>query len=100
MTGAGLRASTIFVLALGLVGPAAAAPPTAAQKQEFYSVCLGISGDQSLCSCKADAAMKLIDERFMGVVIASMKGGAPAAADYAPYNSYVARSNQVCKPNY
>ena len=30
---------------------------------------------QELCACKADAAMTLIDERFMGVVIASMKGG-------------------------
>jgi hypothetical protein len=34
------------------------------------------------------------------VVIASMKGGSPAAADYQAYNAYVARSNQVCKPNY
>ena len=27
-------------------------------------------------------------------------GGSPAAADYDAYNTYVARSNQVCKPNY
>lgn len=99
MTGAGMRILAIAVLALGLATPALAAP-TAVQKQEFYSVCVGISGNTELCSCKADAAMDLIDERFMGVVIASMKGGAPAAADYEAYNSYVAQSNQVCKPNY
>ncbi len=91
-----------IVLALALVvfaAPAMAAP-TAAQKDEFYSVCVGISQNAELCRCKADAAMTLIDERFMGVVIASMKGGSPAAADYQAYNAYVARSNQVCKPNY
>lgn len=76
------------------------AAPTTAQKDEFYAVCMGIAEDQALCSCKADAAMTLIDERFMGVVIASMKGGAPEAGDYDAYNTYVAKSNQVCKPNY
>ena len=85
---------------LALSVPVLAAPPTAAQKGEFYAVCMGIAQDATLCGCKADAAMTLIDERFMGVVIASMKGGAPAAADYDAYNTYVAKSNQVCKPNY
>lgn len=77
-----------------------AAAPTAAQKDEFYRVCMGIAQDARLCGCKADAAMTLIDERFMGVVISSMKGGSPAASDYDAYNTYVAKSNQVCKPNY
>ena len=85
---------------LALSVPVLAAPPTAAQKEEFYAVCMGIAQDATLCGCKADAAMTLIDERFMGVVIASMKGGSPAAADYDAYNTYVAKSNQVCKPNY
>ncbi|KRA95628.1 hypothetical protein ASD83_18440 [Devosia sp. Root685] len=86
---------------LGLaVVPAFAAPPTAAQKEEFYAVCMGIAQDAALCGCKADAALTLIDERFMGVVIASMKGGSPAAGEYDAYNTYVAKSNQVCKPNY
>ena len=85
---------------LALSAPALAAPPTASQKDEFYAVCMGIAQDATLCGCKADAAMTLIDERFMGVVIASMKGGAPAAADYDAYNISVAKSNQVCKPNY
>jgi hypothetical protein len=76
------------------------AAPTEAQKAEFYRVCMGIAQDDALCSCKADAAMTLIDERFMGVVIASMKGGSPAAGEYDAYNTYVAKSNQICKPNY
>lgn len=99
MTGAEVRLAAI-VLALGLAAPALAASPTAAQRQDFYRVCIGISGDEDLCTCKADAALKLIDERFMGVVIASMQGGSLAAADHKPYNSYIARSNQLCKPNY
>ncbi|MGV3574594.1 MAG: hypothetical protein ACO1O4_05570 [Devosia sp.] len=80
--------------------PAFAAAPTSAQKEEFYAVCMGIAQDATLCGCKADAAMTLIDERFMGVVIASMKGRATAPEDAVPYNTYVAKSNQVCKPNY
>jgi len=91
---------TVAALLL-LTAPAFAAAPSAAQKDEFYRVCMGIAQDASLCGCKADAAMDLIDERFMGVVIASMKGtSSPAASDYDAYNSYVARSNRVCKPNY
>lgn len=90
------------VLCLSVVSAtgAYAATPTAAQKQEFFDVCFTISQNQELCACKADAAMKLIDERFMGVVISSMKGGSPKSEDYAAYNAYVAKSNQVCKPNY
>lgn len=83
-----------------LTGGALAAPPTAAQKADFYATCMAISGDQPLCTCKADAAMTLIDERFMTVVISGMKGKAPAASDYVAYNTYVGKSNQVCKPNY
>jgi hypothetical protein len=93
------RLAALALAAAPLATPALAAP-TAAQKAEFHSVCLAISGDEALCTCKADAAMDLVDERFMGVVISSMKGGAPAASDYEAYNTYVARSNQICKPNY
>lgn len=86
--------------ALGLMTVPALAAPTAVQKAEFYAVCMGIAQDDKLCSCKADAAMTLIDERFMGVVIASMKGRATQPEDAVPYNTYVAKSNQICKPNY
>lgn len=87
-------------LATLLATPALAAAPTSAQKDEFYSVCMGIAQNHTLCACKADAAMTLIDERFMGVVIASMKGGSTAQGDAVPYNTYVAKSNQICKPDY
>jgi hypothetical protein len=87
-------------LSVALAVPVHAATPTAAQKQEFFEVCLNISQNQELCACKAEAAMSLIDERFMGVVVSSMKGGSPKSEDYAAYNAYVAKSNQVCKPNY
>jgi len=90
--------SAALVFALSAL-PAAAAP-TAEQKADFYKTCMGIAQDDTLCSCKADAAMTLIDERFMGVVISGMKGKSPAEADYSAYNTYVAKSNQICKPNY
>jgi hypothetical protein len=93
-----------FLAVLAMLGlssaPALAAAPTAEQKNEFYRVCMGIAQNDTLCACKAEAAMTLIDERFMGVVIASMKGGTPADSDFVAYNSYVAKSNQVCKPDY
>jgi hypothetical protein len=94
-----MRPLLVVALLLCAIMPAFAAP-TQAQKDEFYAVCMGIAQDAKLCGCKAAAAMDLIDERFMGVVIASMKGCATAPEDAAPYNSYVARSNQICKPNY
>jgi hypothetical protein len=94
-----------FALALALFAftgaSAFAAAPTAEQKAEFYQVCVGISSDEALCSCKADAAVKLIDDKFMALVIAAMKGTKnPPADQHAAYNAYVAKSNQVCKPNY
>jgi hypothetical protein len=93
------RLAALLMAPLLMAGPALAAP-TQAQKAEFYQVCMGIAQDAALCGCKADAAMTLIEERFMGVVIASMKGSAPAAEDFRAYNAYVAKSNQICKPNY
>jgi hypothetical protein len=90
----------LLVLAAS-AAPAFAAAPTAAQKQEFYNTCVGISGDQALCSCKADAAMTLIDDKMMTYVIAGMKGSSNAPADVQrEWNTYVARSNQICKPGY
>lgn len=90
----------VSALLLSAATPAFAAAPTDAQKAEFHSVCMGIAQDETLCSCKADAAMTLIDERFMAVVISSMKGTTPKSDDYVAYNAYVAKSNQICKPNY
>lgn len=86
--------------ALALMTVPAFAAPTAEQKAEFHAVCMGIAQDEALCSCKADAAMTLIDERFMAMVIAAMQGGSVPQDQYAAYNTYVAKSNQICKPNY
>lgn len=89
-----------LALAAALMPAAAQAAPTQAQKEQFYSVCVGISQDQTLCTCKADAAMTLIDEDFMALVISAMQGGNVPQNEYRAYNAYVAKSNQVCKPNY
>lgn len=93
----------VALVALGMMAGAAHAagtPPTAAQHDEFYKVCMGIAQDDGLCSCKADAALKLVDADFMEVIISSMKGNAPPTADNLKYGEYIGRSNQVCKPNY
>jgi hypothetical protein len=96
-----LRRFAIAGLMVALAGmPALAADPTSAQKAEFYVVCMDIAQNDTLCTCKGDAAMELIDERFMDVVISSMKGGSPAPSDFSAYNTYVAQSNRICKPNY
>jgi hypothetical protein len=87
-------------LLMTMSATAFAAAPSAAQKDEFYAVCMGIAQDAKLCGCKADAAMTLIDDRFMGLVVSAMKGGSVPQGDYRAYNAYVAKSNQVCKPNY
>ena len=94
------RHAILVALPLLLITPAFAAPPSAAQKEEFYKVCVGISQNVELCTCKADAAMTLIDSKFMDVVIAGMKGGSTQSGQGDAYNTYVAKSNQICKPNY
>ncbi|WP_375450776.1 hypothetical protein [uncultured Devosia sp.] len=92
---------TLGVLLAGLgAGAAMAAPPSAEQKAQFYATCMGIAQDAKLCSCKADAALTLIDADFMAVVINSMRGKTLPVEYSVPYNTYVGKSNQVCKPNY
>ena len=49
-----------------------------------------------LCTCKADAAMSLVDTEFMAVIIASMKGKDVPADLYDTYNDYIARSTEAC----
>lgn len=92
---------SLGVLLAGLAASAAAAaPPTSAQKAEFDQVCMSIAHNQTLCGCKAEAAPRLIDSDFMAVVIASMKGRPLDPKYAAAYNTYVAKSNQICKPDY
>jgi hypothetical protein len=96
-----MRRLVLLALLLLTAAPAQAAAPTTEQKAEFTRVCMSISQDEALCTCKADAAMTLIDQPFMDVVIAAMKGTRnPAESEYRAYNAYVAKSNQICKPNY
>jgi len=95
-----MRAWTILASLLLTTAPTIAASPTAAQKTEFHTVCMGIADNEMLCSCKADAAMTLIDESFMAMVIGAMKGASVPKETYVAYNTYVAKSNQICKPDY
>jgi hypothetical protein len=96
-----IRLSTALLALWLSAGAALAGAPTDAQKDEFYKVCVGISSDVPLCTCKADAAMTLIDEAMMTYVIAGMKGAGNAPESVqVEWNDYVARSNQICKPNY
>ena len=89
------------LVAVGMLTvPAFAAAPSAEQRAEFYKTCMGIAQNDALCSCKADAALKLVDSDFMAMVIASMKGKAPPAEQNVPYNDYIAQSNAICKPGY
>lgn len=89
------------LVAVGMLTvPAFAAAPSVEQRAEFYKTCMGIAQNDALCSCKADAALKLVDSDFMAMVIASMKGKAPPAEQNVPYNDYIAKSNQICKPGY
>lgn len=96
-----MKTLVVALAALGLmVGGVQAAAPSPEQRADFYKTCMGIAEDEALCSCKADAAVTLIDADFMSMVIASMKGKSPPSDQYSAYNTYVAKSNQICKPNY
>jgi hypothetical protein len=95
-----LAASMVMLTMGGASAKTFANPVTDAQKAEFYKVCMGIAQDQTLCQCKADAAVKLIDADFMKIVISSMKGAAPPENLYDAYDDYIARSNRICKPTY
>jgi hypothetical protein len=89
------------LLVLGcLTAPALAAPVSTGQKADFYKTCMAIAQNDRLCSCKADAAAKLVDAQFFGLVISAMRGKAPPASANVAYNNYIARSNQICKPGY
>lgn len=77
-------------------GSAQASPPSAEQKAEFYKTCVSISQNAPLCTCKADAAMTLVDSEFMAVIITSMRGAAPPSKYDVPYNDYIAASTRAC----
>ena len=88
-------AIAVAVAALS-VTPALSAPPSAEQKAEFLKTCVAISQNQPLCTCKADAAMELVDTEFMAVIVKSMRGAAPPSEYDVPYNDYIAASTRAC----
>jgi hypothetical protein len=105
-----MKSSLMTLAALAIVatfsGNAALAkapanPPTDAQLKTFYAACIKVApAATTLCKCKEEAAPKLIDTAFMDVVIASIKGKPLEAKYFDAYNDYIARSNQICKPEY
>lgn len=96
-----MKRTTILVLTLALLaGTAAAAPPTTDQLAQFHRTCVGISDNEPLCTCKRDAAEKLVDGEFMAVIIAAMQGTTPPSRYDVPYNDYIAQSNAICIPGY
>ena len=87
----------IVLAALMFTAPAHAEAPTPEQKADFLATCLKVApAAGELCRCKADAAMTLIDSKFMAVVISSMKGKDVPDEYYDAYNDYIARSTQAC----
>lgn len=91
-----MRIALALAAAAFSAGAALAAPPSAEQKAEFYKTCVSISQNAPLCTCKADAAMKLVDSEFMAVIITSMRGAAPPSKYDVPYNDYIAESTRAC----
>ena len=87
----------IVAASLMFTAPAYAEAPTPEQKADFLATCLKVApAAGELCRCKADAAMTLIDTKFMAVVIASMKGKDLPDEYYDAYNDYIARSTEAC----
>ena len=87
--------SALVALAL-MTGSALAAAPTAEQKADFYKTCVKTSQNEPLCTCKADAAVKLVDSGFMDVIIASMSGKTLDPQHNVAYNDYIAESTRAC----
>ena len=79
-----------------LTAPALAAAPSAEQKADFYNACVKTSGNVQLCTCKADAAVQLVDTDFMAVVLASMKGKTLDDKYAVAYNDYIVESTRAC----
>ncbi len=95
-----MRLALALAAAVALTSGAYAVPPTAAQKNEFYGVCMSIASNEPLCSCKADAAMELIDASFMDLVISAMRGKTYPADEQGAYDAYIRQSNAICIPGY
>ena len=49
---------------------------------------------------RLDTAARQPNRIAAAMVIAAMQGGSVPQDQYNAYNTYVAKSNQICKPNY
>ncbi len=103
MTNGGLGMKRVAMLAARADAccswPALAGAPTAAQQEKFQAECLRNSGgNTTLCTCKSEQVMKLADEAFMEVILATMQGKPLPEAQSRPYGVYISRSNAVCAP--
>jgi hypothetical protein len=90
------RIGTAFAVLGLMAGAAHAAAPSAAQKAEFHRICVATSQNEPLCTCKADAAVKLVDGDFMDVIIASMSGRTLDPKYAVAYNDYIVASTRAC----
>lgn len=87
--------AALCALAL-LTAAARASPPTAEQRTHFFNQCIKTSHNETLCTCKADAAVKLVDADFMDVIIRSMSGRTLDPRYNVPYNDYIVASTRAC----
>lgn len=98
----------------GLVFSAALAflmvpPALADDAATFDAACRSVGGEAALCACKAEAAVKLLDDRMLSLVIVSMtdpggftamsKSGVVTDADNARWMTYLQQSSKACTPN-
>jgi hypothetical protein len=90
------RLGTALVALAVLTGSTLAATPTAEQKADFHRICVKTSQNEPLCTCKADAAVKLVDSDFMNVIIASMSGRTLDPKYNVAYNDYIVESTRAC----
>lgn len=92
-----MKRTMLALAALGMMTAGAfAAPVTDAQKAQFYKVCTGNGGAQTLCTCKMEAAGKIVDEAFMAVILLSMAGKTLDPQYNVAYNDYIVESTRAC----
>ncbi|HEY0920389.1 hypothetical protein [Devosia sp.] len=95
---------------LALLAAAAATPALGRSDAEFVAACMAYGMAEAACTCKAEAAGKLLDARLFGLVLLSMRdpdgftararGGDLTDADQARWASYIQESNRACGLNY
>lgn len=77
---------------------------------QFLAACLKAGGANAVCTCKANAAVKLLNAHMLDLVILSMKSpsqfaamsqkGGLSHADNLAWTAYIRESNKACSLNY